>query len=176
MEIDSGIFITAAAAVFGSIVGALVAGFMSWHSGKKSLRLETTISLLNEWHSGEMRQWRAIAERALRSNIGLHVAFQNADIETQHALSNVAHYLEKFELLWRHRYVENKLAVNAVGVFSYWSHLILGPVDLKHYDGEWMHLFENIQSVKKRFHPGRKCTLWGASDLIFLNNHTCRAA
>lgn len=154
MEIDSGVLITAAAAVVGAIVGALVAGFMGWNSAKKSLRLNTTISLLNEWHSGEMRQWRATAEKALKlSDKGFDHTFSNADSETQHALSNVAHYLEKFELLWRYKYIENKLVQNSMGVFSYWSDLILGSVDLKNYEGEWVHLFKNIHSVRMRLNP-----------------------
>ena len=135
--------------IMGALVGALTAGFLSWLVGRKAKKLDISISLLNEWHSGEMRNWRDIAEKCLAENSKLEDAFTAADADQKHAISNVAHFLEKVEVLRRRNQLDDDFVKEAFGgVLRYWAELILGKKCILNED-EWAPLKKSVTSLEK---------------------------
>jgi hypothetical protein len=140
--------------VIGALIGALVSGVVNWRLGMRSNRLQTTVRLLDEWHSGEMRQWRYIAQLCLEAHgdRGLVEVWSMASDEQKHAISNVAHYFEKFSLLYRASYLIGRFARDSMGgPTGFWCHKLLGATDVDAYDGEWRPVLKQLSYLRARF-------------------------
>jgi hypothetical protein len=140
--------------VLGALLGALVSGTINWQVNLRSVRLQTTVRLLDEWHSAEMRQWRQAAVQFLdaQSDKGIAEAWSLANEDQKHAISNVAHFFEKFAHLEKASYLIAKFARDSMGgVIGFWCPKLLGDTALDSYHGEWRALLLHLNYLKTRF-------------------------
>ncbi len=156
VDLDGALF----SAVVGALVGTLGGGAITAWTANESAKLQATVALINEWHSADMRQCRADAERILDAlDVGLPEAMRvlaarleepaqnvrDGALRSEHALSQVAHFFEKFQVLLAAGQLKRNIAASGMGsIVRWWSKKLLKDVPLNSYSGTWKKLLDRV--------------------------------
>jgi len=137
-------------AAFGAVVGAILGGGLSAWTSRRTVRVQTTLRLFDEWHSSEMRRYRDTAYMLLKGTKNIEEAFATADDDGKHAISVVAHYWEKAALLYLHGETKKSIFKPFLGsITRYWYDLLFGVSnDPKNY-GEWNIIAQRMKTLTR---------------------------
>jgi hypothetical protein len=141
-------------AVFGTILGALLATFFSRLEEKKRTRIQNTIDLYRHFQSMEMIDSRINADRILNDLSkekpkSYGEIYEALEIEKWHHISRILHFFEQAGTLHSLNYLDEKLFKETIGFyFNYYYGKYLKPIQKRsikiHDDREYIKPLEYL--------------------------------